>query len=292
VAETGEGGMGKRELAGGMLQHGQTSLPMPPRLGCTANGLSTPNAAVKRVLDGYNHGRGNGALEMAQYNELERIRLHLGRRETPFWLKVCVMILVGVPLSFLAPLVLGTVLWMAALYGTGLFIGVSLHGWWWWFFWPLAIIMIPLFYFWEFRAGGDYLGAVPSRESSQRLSDTPVPGPAQAVGAASDETVSVRSPLAAFFGLFLSGPRMVVSALRQMRVARRLNADRLRAAAVVHLLNVQESGVEPSRLLREGEKVQDILPELAYLSFYQWIGIGKKWAKVWLYSAAREALKR
>jgi hypothetical protein len=60
----------------------------------------------------------------------------------------------------------------------------------------------------------------------------------------------------------------------------------------VHLLNAQESGLEPSRLLREGEKVQDILPELAYLSFYQWIGIGNKWMKVWLYSAAREALKR
>ena len=35
VAETGEGGMGKHQLARGIVQHGQTSLPMPPQMGCT-----------------------------------------------------------------------------------------------------------------------------------------------------------------------------------------------------------------------------------------------------------------
>lgn len=229
---------------------------------------------------------------MAQQDELQRIRSHLRGRERLFWLKVATMIAVGVPLSFLGPFLLATILWILSLWASALFHLPSLSLRWWWLFLPLAIVMVALFYYLELRSDRRYSKGVTARGPAKAPPGrTPVPDRARAVGATGSAAAEPPSASAGFFEVFLVGSRMVVSACRQISGARLLQADRDRAALIVRQLIAQTSGVETPRLLFEGEKPDDIQPELAYLMFHQWIDIGEKRNRVWLYSTAREVLR-
>lgn len=229
---------------------------------------------------------------MAEQDELQRIRSHLRGRERLFWLKVATMIALGVPLSFLGPFLLATILWILGLWASALFHLPSLSLRWWWLFLPLAIIMVALFYYLELRSDRRYSKEFAAREPAKRPPGSPpAPDQARAVGTTGAPAAEPPSASAGFFGAFLAGSRMVVSACRQISGARRLRADRDRAALIVRQLIAQTSGVDTPRLLFEGEKPDDIQPELAYLMFHQWIDIGKKQNRVWLYSTAREVLR-
>lgn len=229
---------------------------------------------------------------MAQEDELHRIRSHLRRREWLFQLKVTTMIALGVPLSFLGPLLLATIFWVAGHFGSALFHLPSLSLQWWWLFLPLAIVMITLFYYLELRTSRrrskDVAGRGPAKAPP---GGPPVRKKARAAAATGAAAAEPRSSSAGLFEVFLVGSRMAVNACRQIKASRRLRGDPDRAALIVRQLIAQTGGVDTSRLLFEGEKLEDIQSELAYLSFHQWVGIGEKRSRVWLYSTARETLR-
>ena len=229
---------------------------------------------------------------MAQQDELQRIRSHLRRREGLFRLKVAMMIALGVALSFLGPFLLATILWILGLWASALFHLPALSLRWWWLFLPLAIVMVTLFYYFEARTDRRRSkGLTGTGRAKAPSSGPPVPDRARAVGAPGAAVAEPRSSSAGLFEVFFVGSRMAVSACRQIKASRRLRANRDRAALIVRQLIAQTSGVDTPRLLLEGEKLDDIRPELAYLSFHQWVGIGEKRSRVWLYSTARETLR-
>ena len=203
-------------------------------------------------------------------------------------MKIATMILVGVPLSFAAPLLIATLLWAGGLWASMLFALPSLAVRWLWLFLPPAVLIVSLLYYLELRTN--------SRASKKGAATKPAkapPIPVQKLAAEETATAPPRTQTssAGIFEIFVIGSRFVVSAFRQWAAARRLHADRDRAAAIVRQLVSQTSGVDMSRLLIEGEKIADIRPELVYLAFYEWVGIGEKQGRVWLYSAARHVLQ-
>lgn len=229
---------------------------------------------------------------MAQEQEIRRIRSHLRRREGLLWIRIAVMITAGMPLSLFAPLLLGTVLWAVGLWSSALFAAPSLSVRWWRLFAPLAIILTPWVYYLEGRSARPVSKGLAGDADAK----TPPGGPPTAGRAGEVETTGAAavepvSSSAGVFEVFLVGSRMVISALRKIRTARRLGADRDRAVLIVRQLIAQEKGLQMSRLLFEGEEIDDIQSELAYLAFHQWIDIGKKRDRVWLYSAARHTLE-
>jgi hypothetical protein len=157
---------------------------------------------------------------------------------------------------------------------------------WLWLFLPPAVLIVSLLYYLELRTN--------RHASKEEATPKPAKGPpiSKQDLAAQEATAppGTQATSAGIFEVFVVGSRFVVSAFRQWAAARRLRADRDRAAAIVRQLVSQTSGVDMSRLLIEGEKIADIRPELAYLAFYQWVGIGEKQGRVWLYSVARHTL--
>ncbi len=222
---------------------------------------------------------------MARSGKVDRIRVHLRRKERLFHLKITAMVVFGVPLSFLSPALFATIIWAVLFSASALFGERSLHVPWLWPFLPLTIILVPILFRTEILAGGeDYIDAT---------SDEPIQSPASLVSASS-MSYSTPNPLLSFGGTvrtFRAGPRLTVRAFRQAAIVRSLQADRDRAAAVLHRLCGQDKGLDTPQLLKRNERLSDLQPVLAYLSFHQWIGVGKKWRHVWLYTSARETLK-
>lgn len=195
----------------------------------------------------------------------------------------------GFPLCFVGPLVLGTLFW---------FISGQLIGWnpWWWFVGGLSVLMIPLLFRMEFRTGGDYLGSVsrdpgPQLPGGEFLTGTGwmiagMPGMIAANAAAAPRTAS-----AGLVEVFLLGPRMMVSGARHLRNARRLRAASLdRAVAILWQLVVHEQGVPLERLPVSRDERAEVAGALAWLAFYDWIGIGEKGAKAILFGDSRKHL--
>lgn len=211
------------------------------------------------------------------------IRL-LRQRGSLFYLKASFMFLLGLPASLLGPAVVATLFWMACL------------PWGYWFPWPTffgwtALIMLPGLYLLEIRTAGNYL--------SERVPDiAPLPPVARGiftlgeVGAIAALATNPRTTSALFTELFLFGPRLVVGAFRQLRLRRYVRgADLRRAASVLGTLCELNDGIPAQDLLREGESSRALAATLAYLAFYEWIGVGNRGTKVWLPTEARRLLE-
>ncbi len=203
------------------------------------------------------------------------------------------MFLAGTPLSLLGPAILATMFWAAALLSAS-FVSILPAGAieWKWFFLPLTVICVPLLYRKEQRTRGFYLSEVLRDTLPARPTGAPfIPGPAQAITATASVAANPRLASAGFVELFLAGPRLVLSAWQQVRLASGLHAvDRYRAAEVLYSLCKRNSGVDTLKLLRPEEYIAGFQPVLAYLTFHRWIGIGRNWEHVWVYSSERKVL--
>lgn len=208
----------------------------------------------------------------------------LKRQDLLFRVKVAAMFLCGIPLSLVGPLVLGTIFWMALrLWGFGFDWSLC--------FWAAAVVVIPLLYRLEARTGGSFLS-----QAAEDMSPTgPLPPIAMlnfgGVGMLGAALANPRASAAGLTDVFLFGPRMVVSAWRQVRV-RRLSAglDLGRAAAAIQALAAVNAGIPTDQLLATGESQQALSRVLAFLVFFDWIGIAHDGAKVWLLTQARKSL--
>jgi hypothetical protein len=223
--------------------------------------------------------------------DVEDIVVLLRQRERVFWIKVTAMILFGIPLSFLGPFILATIFSVAAARLGAWFNDLPQVSWT-VTFCVLAIIMVPLLFRLEIRSGGEYLNeALRSGSTEVRPGRALIGGPAAVVGAGAALAANPRRASAWVVDGFLMGQRMVVSAIRQIRPARRLrNTDLGRAAGLLAALKQRSEGVNTSHLLGKTETLDDLLPVLAYLTFHGWIGVRDEWDYVWLWSEARDTL--
>lgn len=230
---------------------------------------------------------------MARDAKILAIRHRLRRRENTFRFKIVMMYLAGAPLSLAGPAILATMFWAAALLSAS-FISVlpATAVEWKWFFIPLTLICVPLLYRKEQRTRGFYLSEVLRDTLPGKPTGAPlIPGPMQAVTETAAVAANPRFASAGLVELFLVGPRLVLSAWQQVRLAAGLHqVDRMRAAEVLYSLCKRNSGIDTLKLLRPGEHLGGFQPVLAYLTFHRWVGVGNKWEHVWLYSSERKTL--
>ena len=221
---------------------------------------------------------------LAVDNSTKLVRL-LRRRGTLFYLKTVTMFLLGLPASLLGPAVVATLAWLACLPWGSLYPWLTFFGW-------AALVMLPALYLLEMRTAGNFL--------AERVTDiAPLPPVARRVytlgevGAIAALATNPRTTSTLFTEVFLFGPRLVTGAIRQLRLRRYARgADLRRAANVLSTLRELTDGLPADDLLCETESPRALAPTLAYLAFYEWIGVGNRGTKVWLLTEARRVLER
>jgi hypothetical protein len=199
----------------------------------------------------------------------------------------------GLPLAFVGPLVLGTMFWMAC---------GMLYRWyaWWYFFLGTSALAIPALFVTELRTGGSYLSEVISPEEAKRaeiaqgiktvgMLVSPRMGNTLMLAAA---LAAPRASMAGFIEIFLTGPRLLLTAFRDVGMIRRLQGTNMQLTALLlHQLLQAKVGIPTEKLLRPGQELELIELPLAYLVFYDWIGVAADGSKAWILTRALEDLK-
>lgn len=91
--------------------------------------------------------------------------------------------------------------------------------------------------------------------------------------------------------IFLIAPRMILHASGHLRVARKLASVKAADCEMIVAKLLRHGSALPiGELVRPNEKLQDLTPRLAWLAFYDWIGVGEKGDRVWLHTQSRELL--
>ena len=182
-----------------------------------------------------------------------RLLLRLRQREAGFWLRVFTKLAIGLPLTLLAPLVvasfLSNILWR---------FGVAVE--WGLLFFLSLIILIPLFFFIEWRTRGEFLA-----EEMRAQGTTP----SELFNATSRGELQLRRSAAAAAGLieiFLFAPRLILGAVVDIRQRIKLNdASMRRAAQILALLQSHQGGVEITVIRHPDESPLDVFKVTGYL---------------------------
>lgn len=220
--------------------------------------------------------------------DVGRIQTHLSRRVQLRRIRALLGMLLGLPLCFIAPLTLGSVFWLSS---------GMLFGWypWSWFFFGSAAILIPLLFHLEVRTAGSFLSEAARDFSTSSETDSRA-AVGLAIGGLTGSALiraaaNPRAATSGFVEFFLFGPRMILSGFRHLREAARMKGvDQVRAAEVVSRLLTSSSGVAIKSLLSAGEVPESLGRTLHWLAFYDWIGIGEKGDRVFLFTESRATL--
>jgi hypothetical protein len=223
---------------------------------------------------------------MIPEHAISNVLMHMRRREVLFRIKTTAMFVFGIPLSLVGPLFLSFAFWVCACR----FYDHDVR--WAWFFWGAVVVVIPLLYQLEIRTRGDYLGTV---ATAPGIAAPPggmmAPGSYGPILGIAAVAANPTQSAAGFVEIFLFGPRLVLGAWRQTRLAGHLkDADVNRAAEIIAQLNARDSGLDVEKLIRKGETFERLLPTFAYLSFHQWIGVNEGWNRIWILTEKRAIL--
>jgi len=221
-----------------------------------------------------------------------QILARLREREGWFRLRIFYMLTGGLGLSLLAPALISVLFWLA--YYEWRQFG---HAWgeaapWWWFFAGCCVVVIPLLYRMEIKAQGPFLVSEAKEFDAKRaLQQAKVVVSFDQVGMIAAALAHPRATVSGLSEVFLFGPRLVVRATRQIRLRRLARqADRNRAAIILQALAAAPGHVPTESLLKETELQQSLARVLAYLLFFDWIGVSHDGDKAWMPTEAREAL--
>jgi hypothetical protein len=216
-----------------------------------------------------------------------KLREHAGGR----WVGVGVELALGIPLSLVGPVVMTGLIWFTVL--SGFQRGISL----WLLFGICVLVMVPLEYWTEMRSRGNFLEeaigggrATASGVGGQLFLDF-----------ASMMCMSNTSMYYTYYGrgadpagiveLMLWGPRQVLSAIHNWRLMRRFREiDLGREGRILLCLMSASTGVKIDQLMLPKETRANLVPSIAYLAYYDWVGVAEAGDKVWLLSEGRERL--
>lgn len=227
---------------------------------------------------------------MSRRVEAAAIETALRHRARATLTKAWIALGCGVPLCFLGPVILGSIFWMAALFG--------LRKWtpWLWWFGGVSILGIPSAFRLEIRSRGKFLDETLAEAAAH---DSDVMGRLTSVtmlygagwGLLGSLGADPGLTTAGFVEFFLSGPRLVLWGLRTIRAGRSGGViDWGRAAKVVAFLLSRQDGVEPAALLTGGERMAELSPVLLWLAGQGWLGVVATGDRVFLYSESRRVL--
>jgi hypothetical protein len=92
--------------------------------------------------------------------------------------------------------------------------------------------------------------------------------------------------------LMLWGPRQVISGIAKSRVMRFFSKlDLIRESLVLQALVGRTRGVPVKELVKKGETAGDVLRALAYLAYYDWVGVSEKQDNAWALTDTRQEFK-
>ena len=95
-----------------------------------------------------------------------------------------------------------------------------------------------------------------------------------------------------FNQIILGGPRQLRKVVNRYQAASRFDEPcRARAEMALRQLLTIDHSCLVQRVLRKQEQMQELVPALAYLVFYEWISTSKDTLNVWLTGEARKTLE-
>jgi hypothetical protein len=219
--------------------------------------------------------------EMPDTSRTIAIARHLHRREVARKWKIAVLLSVGMPALFFGPIILSSIYWLLGLMW-GMYVPWSLV------FLGTCATLIPLLFWTEWRSGGSYYA-----DAVLSTHESPADSPALFTGLADVDSLlrSAEHPRDQAIGLvelFLWGPRQILEAVRTLRGLRQIHAaNRTRAVELLLMLKARDHA-DLTELAPTGDA--DAAGAIAYLLWYDWIGISKSAGRVWIESESRKVL--
>jgi hypothetical protein len=218
-------------------------------------------------------------------DNLGRIRAHLKHRDSSFFLRSVLLLVIGFVTSLAAP---------AVILG---FFALLLHLWglelnWWICFLAGIAITIPVLFRMEWQAHGPMLDAA-ALNGFDTTPGSPAPTDYKHLGALGQIVTAQRTPFSGLVEFFLIGPNLAVKSLRMLmlrKLAMSANFDRI--VELTEIMAKLSGGVEIGKLLGEKETPQQLSCALAYLIFFSWAGVATDGTKIWILTESRRVLAR
>ena len=206
-----------------------------------------------------------------------RILRLLRRRDTTHKAAAVLKLVVGVFVSFLAPLILASIICNAAWRVARVDLSWALV------FVFTSVVLIPLLYLLEHRTRGRFF-----EDEARAMA---IDHGAKASSHGEWMYRSDRAAWAFYIEVFLFAPRVTFEGLADLRSIRNLGAANMeRAADLVELLLAGEGSFATAKLRQPLDNPRDFALVLNFLQFHDWIDISKDGKRVWLRTEAKRAL--
>jgi hypothetical protein len=214
---------------------------------------------------------------------IKRVLTALQQRHSNFFLKNYLQVMLGLALSLMAPVALFFFFFVLSwCWGKVLPVG-----------WGILIataVVWPFLYRFEIQAQGG-LGREITDEFIAAEQEKKTPPSFKHLGTLGMALSRQRPPMSGLLQVFLIGPQMVVSSVRKLRIRRlseKASIDRIIAVCEI-LLKIQ-GGAATEKLLEAKETPAQLSEVLAYLLFFEWIGVATDGTKVWMLTEAKKVL--
>lgn len=195
---------------------------------------------------------------------------------------IVLLLCFGIPAVLVGPFLIACIYWAAAA-GLGWFVP------WTWVWAASMIILIPLLFLMEWRTHGEYYADAIVSSFNEEASPYLVMNDLEMLVSFAQNP---RASAAGFVEVSLWGPRQVLEAwgkYSHIRMFRRVN--RRRAARIIRALQSSQRG-EVDALVQAEQNTPEALAALAYLIWYDWLGVSKDGKRVWLASDAAARLSK
>jgi hypothetical protein len=216
-------------------------------------------------------------------DNLAKIRTQLQQRHSNFYARAYIQIMLGLAISMAAPLAVFVFVYaLSRLWGKPLPLG--------WMALGAVVVTLPWLFRFEILAQ-DGLGKEVSEKFAEAEQQKKTPPSFAHLGALGVALARQRPPMTGLLEFFLIGPQLVVSALRKLSL-RKLSVDASidRIIGVSDILCKLQGGAVTDKLLEAPETPAQLSRVLAYLIFFEWIGVANDGTKVWMLTEGRKLL--
>ena len=152
------------------------------------------------------------------------------------------------------------------------------------------LVTWPFLFRYEIQAQGG-LGKDLSEEFAAAEMEKKTPPSFKHLGTLGLALARQRPPMTGLLEFFLIGPQLVVSAMRKLRIRRlseKASVDRI--IRVCEILLKLQGGAATEKLLEAKETPEQLSEVLAYLLFFEWIGVANDGTRVWILTEAKKVL--
>lgn len=207
---------------------------------------------------------------------VEQVETRLREMEKAFRIRWISLMILGALATMFGPVAFGTLIWIGQFNGRRSAPPLPLVQ----VIGRTAMVLLPILFLVEWLTRGKFMEN--TAESLEEMGGWRyMPGVGRGITAA------------VFFEVCLWGPRMVIAGTKKIAgQAEHAAADRAVAATMVHAFATRDSGINIGELFTLTNGRDDVFGDvLAYLLYFEVIGMSKNADRVWMLSDAQRALK-